>query len=140
MFHSEGCHVTDQKFQSDQGFIQNPWYYTVIGNGINTNPVTNIAIPTADTEFIKVPWNGGIIGMCIWLLHFISLKIAVSKHEKTKTVDSLYRLATCIFWIFIILGFTLEVTNSPNLMHHVYLICGVLCYKSPLPNEISGNK
>lgn len=77
--------------------------------------------------------------MCIWLVHFISLKKAVARYKNVEGVDSLYRLATCMFWIFIIWGLTIEATNSPNLMYHVYLICGVFCYKSPVTNRMTEN-
>lgn len=111
------------------GFIENPWYYTLFGNGVAINAVTGIGMEVADMEFIRVLWNGGVVGMCIWLIHFISLKKAVAKYKNVENIDSLYRLATCMFWIFIIWGLTIEATNSPNLMYHVYLICGVFCYK-----------
>lgn len=122
-----------------QGFALNPWCYTFFGNGVNTNPVTGIAIPTADMEVIRVLWNGGIIGMGIWLSHFISLKRSIFKYKNIETIESLYRLGTCLFWIFIIWGLTIEATNSPNLMYHVYLICGIFCYKSPFHNRILKN-
>lgn len=113
-----------------QGFDKNPWYSTLFGNGVNTNFATGIAIPTADMEIIRVLWNGGVIGMVLWLLHFISLKICIVKHKNARKFNRLYRLAACMFLIFIIWGFTIEATNSPNLMYHVYLICGIFCYKS----------
>lgn len=121
------------------GFAENPWFYTLFGNGVAVNAVTGIGMTVADMEFIRVLWNGGVVGMCIWLVHFISLKKAVARYKNVEGVDSLYRLATCMFWIFIIWGLTIEATNSPNLMYHVYLICGVFCYKSPVTNRMTEN-
>ena len=110
-----------------QGMRENPWYYTFFGNGVNTNRVSGIKMTFADMEIIRVLWNGGILGGGIWLLHFGNMRIAIQKQKNNSHVKDIYRLATCMFWVFILWGITIETTNSPNLMYHVYVICGLLC-------------
>lgn len=122
------------------GFRTNPWFYTVFGNGIDENPITHIAIPTADMELIRVLWNGGIIGAVLWLWHFLSIKASIQKARKIKEVNGFYRLATCMFWCFIVWGLCIEATESPNLMYHVYLVCGWFCFRDNVRINIMNRK
>lgn len=111
-----------------EGFRTNPFRYTLFGNGVNENPVTHIAIVGADMELIRVLWNGGIIGAMLWFTHFVSMFEDIVRWRKEKGINVFYRLAMVMFWCFIVWGLCIEATESPDLMYHVYLVCGWLCF------------
>lgn len=122
------------------GFSKNPWYNTVFGNGVNLNIKSGIAMHTADMEWVRVFWNGGVIGGLLWLFHFGTIKNSISVWKRSFELRSLYNLGICMFWLFILWGFTIEATNSPDLMYHIYLICGLFAYKSNLNGEFIRNR
>lgn len=111
------------------GLVNNPLIYSIFGNGVAQNAVTHITIDPADMEFIRVLWNGGIIGCLLWLWHFVTIKRNIDRWKNEKRISSFYRLAICMFWCFIVWGLCIEATESPNLMYHVYLICGWCSFK-----------
>ena len=121
-----------------EGFRTNPFRYTLFGNGVNENPVTHIAIVGADMELIRVLWNGGIIGAVLWFIHFVSMFFDIARWRREKGINAFYRLAMVMFWCFIVWGLCIEATESPDLMYHVYLVCGWMCFSKNVKSSNGG--
>ena len=112
------------------GIKQNPIINTILGNGVGTNSVTGITINTADMDFIKVLWSYGVIGVFVWIYHLYAIRKSIQYAKKQESLSPRVRLAVCVFISLIIWGFTLEATFTPNIMYHVYVVCGYAYYEA----------
>lgn len=110
-----------------QGMIQNKWYYTVFGNGVNVNSISKISLATADMELVRVLWNCGLVGGAIWIIQYIEMWRTI---KNRKCNDRLYRLGVCIFVSFLIWGLTIEATNSPDLIYHIFFVGGYVGFQN----------
>lgn len=118
-------------------FSDNPWYNVVFGNGVNINKVSRIDMSVADMDFIRILWHVGFVGFVFWIYHIYKLKLNIKKAIKE---DVWKRMAKCMFLLFLVWGFTIEATSTPNLMCHIYLICGFALRNSCRQEEISQKK
>lgn len=114
-------------------FGENPWYNVAFGNGVNINKVSKIDMSVADMDFIRIFWHIGIIGFILWVYHIYKIKWVI-KRASNESVWK--RMAKCMFLLFFVWGFTLEVTSTPNLMCHVYLICGFALSQKHTQNDL----
>lgn len=113
------------------GFELNPWYNTLFGNGIASNSVSGISMQVADMDFIRVLWNTGVVGFVIYNFHYLSLyqKLKCIKRQLSNG-NVLYRVSVCIFVIVLMWGVTLETSNTPNIVYHLYFIIGFVYYNT----------
>ncbi len=112
-----------------ESFSANPWYYVIFGNGVDTNPLTGINMEVADMDFIRIAWNYGLAGIALWfnqLLFFVRTLV-----KSGKLINPyIHRAGIFIIFVYVVFGCTIEATNTPNFMYHVFLIIGYLYYQA----------
>jgi len=120
------------------GFQINPWYHTIFGNGKNTNAISGLSFEIADMDLIRILWNFGVIGFILWTLQIIWFrKILID--SKSYIDPYIHRIGYLIVFVYIVFGFTIEATVTPNFMYHVYLILGYIYFQKYL-KYLKGNK
>ncbi len=106
-------------------FAENPWYNTVFGNGQEDNLISKISMRVADMDWIRVVWNVGLVGMIIYTYHYLNIFRNVRRiRRRLNNQDLRYRLVICVFVVSLIWGFTLETSNTPNIVYHLYFVVG----------------
>lgn len=103
-----------------------PWYYSILGNGINNNLITGFSMEFADMDWIRIAWNYGLVGIVIWVSQYISFINILIKGKLNKINKYVLYLGVYSIVIYIIFGFTIEATITPNFMSHIYLIIGYI--------------
>lgn len=111
-----------------EGFEKNPVSNTIFGNGVVRNKITGIEMKVADMDVIRIIWNYGFVGLFIWIIHILCIVHSMKVYKRDKK-NILYRLSICIILNYIIWGFTCEVIGTPNIMYHLYAICGYAYFK-----------
>lgn len=103
-----------------------PWYFSLLGNGVNINRYTGIQMYVADMDWIRVVWNFGIIGGLIWICQILSFIKIILRAYKSNCDRYICYIGVGALLIYIAFGFTIEATTTPNLMYHIYLIIGFI--------------
>lgn len=105
----------------------NPWYNSLFGNGIDVNSVTGLSFEIADMDIIRIFWNYGFVGISLWLIQIIWFA-KILKYAKYYINPYIYRVGFIVLAIYIIFGFSIEATVTPNFMYHVYLVLGYIFF------------
>ncbi len=109
-------------------FLRHPWYNILFGNGVNINASSGLSMATADMELIRVLWNCGLIGGMVWLLHLRDIWKSLRSVGIALQNNALYQLGVCVFVSYLLWGVTLETSETPNILYHLYLVCGYAYY------------